>query len=217
MLSVEAYEIAQDVLAQVSRTRPELRRLPRPVAAIADAWGVRVADVALWSGAGTAGVLLGERVVVISGGIGARRARFTVAHELGHAVFGTSRPVEVCVGTMTPEAAQDERDADAFAAGLLMPHPEVREALAARFGRTPAALSPVEWARRECESGVLTHLVRAFDVSYCTCFRALVDMGLVTGAEPWADVAGCGFWRYRDALRVLRASANRRSGPINAV
>jgi hypothetical protein len=84
-----------------------------------------------------------------------RRYRFTVAHELGHwichALEGARtgvtfcRPVDVSTATDRPL----EREANVFAAELLMPEPAVREAwveiadadrLAGRFDVSPSAM-----------------------------------------------------------------------------
>ncbi|MFN8185465.1 MAG: ImmA/IrrE family metallo-endopeptidase [Gaiellales bacterium] len=106
--------------------------LPVPVEAIAeDLLGLRVLDGALHC----SGLLLpAEREIWVNEAETAAspgRRRFTIAHELGHWVCqvceGHSAPV-YCRDTDLAEAADRalEREANVFAAELLMPEPDVR-------------------------------------------------------------------------------------------
>lgn len=85
-----------------------------------------------------------------------RRFRFTIAHELGHwichALEGADPAVSYCRPVDLTEAADRslEREANVFAAELLMPEPAVRagweelglaDALASRFDVSPSAMS----------------------------------------------------------------------------
>jgi hypothetical protein len=68
-------------------------------------------------------------IVLNGGGGGERRRRFTIAHEIGHFVLhpGRCRPER---GGLVNEAMRaEEREADAFAAELLMPEHLVRQAV----------------------------------------------------------------------------------------
>lgn len=62
------------------------------------------------------------------------RKRFTAAHELGHYVLGHGSEVLQCrphdIETWDPKVRQDERDANTFAAEVLMPAPVIRPILA---------------------------------------------------------------------------------------
>jgi Zn-dependent peptidase ImmA (M78 family) len=106
--------------------------VPVPVEAIAeDLLGLHVSEADL---DGVSGLLYpARRRIVLNASDGADRKRFTLAHELGHWICqcqdGTEQPVycraeEV---TLDPEARAVEREANVFAAELLMPEPAVRE------------------------------------------------------------------------------------------
>ncbi len=105
--------------------------LPVPVASIAeDLLGLHVEEAQL---DGVSGLLYpAERRIVLNAGEIPARRRFTLAHELGHWVCqcleGTRQPVfcraeEVGVD---PQAKALEREANVFAAELLMPEDAVR-------------------------------------------------------------------------------------------
>jgi Zn-dependent peptidase ImmA (M78 family) len=120
--------------------------LPVPVQAIAeDFLGLAVEQREL---DGASGYLFpAERRIVLNAAEPAERRLFTLAHELGHWVCqcleGTSRPVycraeEVGVD---PKARKLEREANIFAANLVMPEPAVRTYGAEnRFGVSGEAL-----------------------------------------------------------------------------
>ena len=127
----------------------EAPELPVPVESIAeDLLGLHVEEAEL---DGVSGLLYpAERLVVLNAAEPRTRQRFTLAHELGHWVCqcleGTTRPVycraeEVGVN---PEAKALEREANVFAAELLMPEEQVRTATsrkdAPRFGVSGEAL-----------------------------------------------------------------------------
>ncbi len=104
--------------------------LPVPVQAIAeDLLGLRVGvsqDLAV------SGMLLPpERQIWLNGGEVAARRRFTLAHELGHWVCqhleGKAAPFYCRSKDVAPDTDQAlEREANVFAAELLMPEPAVR-------------------------------------------------------------------------------------------
>jgi Zn-dependent peptidase ImmA (M78 family) len=107
--------------------------LPVPVEAIAeDLLGLHVEEREL---DGISGLLYpAERRIVLNAADIPTRRRFTLAHELGHWVCqcleGTEQPVfcraeEV---TLDPQAKAVEREANVFAAELLMPEEAVRAA-----------------------------------------------------------------------------------------
>ncbi len=110
----------------------EAPELPVPVEAIAeDLLGLSVDEVEL---DGASGLLYpSERQIYVNAGEPSTRRRFTLAHELGHWVCqcleGRAAPIycrteEVGVG----EGRALEREANVFAAELLMPEPAVRTA-----------------------------------------------------------------------------------------
>ena len=126
-----------DARAGVLRRRYHERfgglELPVPVEAIAeDLCGLTVEEVA---GLDVSGLLIpAERRVYVNGAEPAQRRRFTLAHELGHWICqcleGTAAPV-YCRATeigLDPSVKALEREANVFAAELLMPEPAVRSA-----------------------------------------------------------------------------------------
>jgi Zn-dependent peptidase ImmA (M78 family) len=130
--------------------------LPVPVEAIAeDLLGLQVGET---EDLAVSGMLLPpERQIWLNASEGAPRRRFTLAHELGHWVCqhleGKTAPIYCRVADIQPEpSAADrslEREANIFAAELLMPEPAVGEvwkelrdvsACAARFDVSPTAM-----------------------------------------------------------------------------
>ena len=67
--------------------------------------------------------------IVLHGDSNERRRRFTIAHEIGHFVLHPGRPRLERGGRVTEAGRSEEREADAFAAALLMPEHLVREAV----------------------------------------------------------------------------------------
>ena len=110
--------------------------LPVPAEAIAeDLLGLHVSEADL---AGVSGLLYpARRRIVLNAADGPERKRFALAHELGHWIcqcVDAAEPQEVfCRAedvTLDPDARAAEREANIFAAELLMPEPAVREAWA---------------------------------------------------------------------------------------
>lgn len=66
--------------------------------------------------------------IVVSGASNERRRRFTIAHEIGHFVLHPGRLAPERGGAVNEAWQLQEREADKFAAELLMPEPLVREA-----------------------------------------------------------------------------------------
>jgi Zn-dependent peptidase ImmA (M78 family) len=76
------------------------------------------------------------------------RRRFTIAHELGHLALGHLHGGEVVVDETVGGRSPREREANAFAAGLLMPKGGVRGALGRleeRLGKQPRPLDWIVW------------------------------------------------------------------------
>src|SRR3954468_10495898 len=113
-------------------------RFPVPVESVAeDLLGLAVERVPLTD---CSGMLLPlERVIVVNGAEAETRRRFTIAHELGHWICqcleGIAEPV-MCrdndLSTATNRAR--EREANVFAAELLMPEDAVRAGHGNAFG-----------------------------------------------------------------------------------
>ena len=70
----------------------------------------------------------GHAVVLTDGGDSGRR-HFTIAHEIGHFVLHPERCRPERGGVVNEAGRREEREADAFAAELLMPEYLVREAV----------------------------------------------------------------------------------------
>lgn len=113
--------------------------LPVPVAAIAeDLLGLYVDEVEL---EGVSGMLVpAERQVYVNAGDVAPRRRFTLAHEVGHWVCQCQPGRAELIYCRAEEVGPDptakalEREANVFAAELLMPEPAVRAAWAGSVG-----------------------------------------------------------------------------------
>jgi hypothetical protein len=137
--------------------------LPVPVESIAeDLLGLRIEE--RWDLGDCSGLLLpAERLIVLNAAERAagrddpplRRLRFTIAHELGHWVCharerADAAPVYCRRADLAGDADRSlEREANVFAAELLMPEPSVRRvwaeapdavACAARFDVSPTAM-----------------------------------------------------------------------------
>ena len=67
--------------------------------------------------------------IVLNGSGDERRRRFTIAHEIGHFVLHPSRQRSERGGLVNQSGRAVEREADAFAAELLMPEDLVRDAV----------------------------------------------------------------------------------------
>jgi predicted transcriptional regulator len=78
--------------------------------------------------------------IVVRGASNERRRRFTIAHEIGHFVLHPGRLAPERGGLVNQAWKQQEREADQFAAELLMPEPLVREAVV-ELGADPGRLA----------------------------------------------------------------------------
>jgi Zn-dependent peptidase ImmA (M78 family) len=146
-----------DVRAGVVRGRYHQRfggvALPVPVEAIAeDLLGLVVDDAGDLDASGM--LVPAERRIYLNAAESPQRRRFTLAHEVGHWVCqvlaGHAAPVYCRAVDLLPEADRAlEREANVFAAELLMPEQEVRASWAGsilecakRFGVSEEA---IEW------------------------------------------------------------------------
>ena len=145
------------------------REIPVDVHSIAeDLLGLSVAETAL---DGVSGLLFpAYRRIVVNAEEPHARQRFTLAHELGHWICQCLQredaPPVLCRAeevTPTPAARKLEREANVFAAELLMPEPAVRD----------------EWRR----AADLDELARRFGVSEQAMHWRLYSFGVV-GERP---------------------------------
>ena len=70
-----------------------------------------------------------SHAIVVRGASNERRRRFTIAHEIGHFVLHPGRLAPERGGAVSEAWQEQEREADQFAAELLMPEDLVREAV----------------------------------------------------------------------------------------
>lgn len=68
--------------------------------------------------------------IVMHGTASEERRRFSIAHEIGHFVLHGQRARAERGGAVNQAMSREEREADLFAAALLMPEPLVRQAVA---------------------------------------------------------------------------------------
>jgi hypothetical protein len=193
---LEAYLLATDLVASLAVERPGLERIPRPVVEIADALGLTYDPTVLWRTAETQGVLIGSRILC-SGGLSVPQTRFCIAHEIGHHFLGTTQHVS----ELTARDEEAEGEADAFAAGLLMPHKEVGATLRSLL-QSADPRPVVDWAREEDRIRVITRVANGYRVGHHVVLQTLVDMGLVTDFPPW-QTPGPVLCSYRKALKSI--------------
>ncbi len=116
------------------------------IRSVEEAFGIHVAVERLSSGIDGMSLIDGElRLAVVSTTDRPGRQRFTLAHELGHILFGDGGR-EVIEETLFQVKSREESRADAFAASFLMPREEILAVLA---GRPPHDVFPdLVWAFR---------------------------------------------------------------------
>ncbi len=81
-----------------------------------------------------------SHAIVLGGGKDERRRRFTIAHEIGHFVLHPARLRPERGGGVNAAWQAQERDADQFAAELLMPETLLRQAVVEQ-GSDPSRLA----------------------------------------------------------------------------
>lgn len=144
-----------DAIALEVLTRAKATRLPVSLRNIARLYDVKIAEDSLEGGA--AGYLLrddGRALIVVNKRDSRARKRFTIAHELGHLLMHRGRPLlvdgDVRISERTASdfaSTPEEREANQFAAALLMPEELVLREWE-KVHPTPAAVA--ELAQR-CE------------------------------------------------------------------
>jgi Zn-dependent peptidase ImmA (M78 family) len=148
------------------------------------------------------------RVVILNTSNAWSRQRFTLAHVIGHIVAGDGSGTGVCVDEDIMATGQpvEEKRANAFAACLLMPGAELREAVA----------SPPH-----VDEAVFGRLVGRFGVSPSALAWRLKNLDLVDderraalGAMPMRKAAECGGWGPRLAELALDQGRARRPGRL---
>ena len=146
------------------------------VAILADEIGVVVARMPLGNevgspdGCSAVDPETGAAYVLINSDKPRVRRRFTIAHELGHLALGHLLGGQVIVDETVGGKSPREQQANAFAAGLLMPAEGVRGTLGRlkeRLGQSP---SPLDW---------IVWLAASFGVSEQAAAYRLINLRLV--------------------------------------
>lgn len=109
----------------------------------------------------------GGGVVFVNSHAGLLRQRFTIAHEIGHAMLHREQTV-VDDEMETPSTSKTERQADRFAGALLVDPYSAAEVIGAHAGDVDAAIATVVWD---------------FDVSIPTAAIALEQFSLITRSQ----------------------------------
>ncbi len=91
--------------------------------------------------------------IVVRGASNARRRRFTIAHEIGHFVLHPGRLAPERGGAVNEAWRLQEREADQFAAELLMPEALVHEAVLELGGDPGGSPTGSTSAGRRCRCG----------------------------------------------------------------
>jgi Zn-dependent peptidase ImmA (M78 family) len=115
-------------------------------------------------------------VMVVNAQHHPHRQRFTIAHEIGHhrlhdsdAYLDGNSTLRFRDGTSATGTDREEREANAFAASLLMPAPWVQDRFIRLVGR-----------RRAIDEGdAIAQLAQRFDVSEQAMRFRLVNLGLI--------------------------------------
>ena len=169
-------------------SRHRISRAPIDPYRLAKAEGIEVVHEAM--SPDTSSMLLrepsGDRVICVNESHSVARQRFSVAHELGHAVlhFGSrspavseaavSRPLEVLFRDGLAESGTDavEVDANSFAAALLMPASAVTVEFRTRLRSGP----------RRSTGAIIDQVASVFGVSSQAMSYRLINLGVVDPA-----------------------------------
>ena len=92
------------------------------------------------------------RAIVLNGAGDSSRRRFTIAHEIGHFVLHSERCRPERGGAVNEAGRREEREADAFAAELLMPERLVREAVREQGPDAPRLAERFEVSRKAMQT-----------------------------------------------------------------
>ncbi len=146
------------------------------VAILADELGVVVARMPLGSderspeGCSALDPQTGAAYVLINSDKPRVRRRFTIAHELGHLALGHLHRGEVVVDETVRGRSPWEREANAFAAGLLMPEAGVTGGWQRLQRRLGERASPIDW---------IVWLAASFGISDQAAAYRLVNLGRI--------------------------------------
>ena len=107
-------------------------------------------------------------LILVSNGVAWTRQRFTLAHELGHALAGDSQDVHVDLDVMAPSMRGREAEirANAFAANFLMPSDVLNE-----------------YGESDVTEDLFVQLLRQFGVSPSALAYRLYSVGLISSSR----------------------------------
>jgi Zn-dependent peptidase ImmA (M78 family) len=184
-ISTPGYESADDARRKAEEVRAHLRLGIGPVGdvdSICELLGITVFRHGLGSDLSrtVSGAFLDHRnavgfAILVNLDMTPGRRRFTIAHELAHALFHSDSRYSVSTARKTPR----ERFADAFAGEFLMPTEGMRR-LIEEQGVGPRLSDPTE----------VIHLQRFFGVSFATALLRCLKAGLIKQAQydGWSSV-----------------------------
>lgn len=133
------------------------------------------------------------------------KVRFTVAHELGHYFidrhreFLVNRRLPIESFTEFESQREVERQADAFASGLLMPKYLVSPVINAE---TDATIESVKMAASQFDVSLTSMMVRWTQLSHFPCATICVRDGLIQWGFVSEAFRGCGLWKARRSIAL---------------
>ena len=136
--------------------------VPIPVEGIAEMLDLKIESVPI-EGEHSGQLLWREQKIFVNSLQPRQRQRFTVAHELGHFILHSTNATSFC---LVRALGREEREANYFAARLLMPTEAVRDAWNEVSKRLP----------RQDKDGQVDHMAVGFDVSRGAILRCLREL-----------------------------------------
>ena len=140
------------------------------------------------------------------------KVRFTVAHELGH--YYLDRHREFLVNRRKPiesftefESSKEvERQADAFAAGLLMPKFLVGPCVNCE---PDATMASIKQAANDFDVSLTSMMVRWTQLSHFPCATLCIRNGRIQWGFSSEAFRGCGLWKCKRAVVPASADAKK--------
>ncbi|MEN3281508.1 MAG: hypothetical protein V7607_2648 [Solirubrobacteraceae bacterium] len=145
----------------------------------------------------------GRPTVVVDSGLQRARARFTVAHEIGHWVLARHPQLVREVWSAQPWLREPERFCDRFAEALLLPSQWVRPQLLAMR----PSLDALVWLAQTADVSLTAASVRAARIARWR--RTLLRLAF--GRQRWEIVAVTGYLRprWREGVALTPQAAQR--------
>lgn len=139
------------------------------------------------------------------------KVRFTVAHELGHYYLDKHREFLVTSRksiesfTEFESSKEVERQADAFATGLLMP----RQLVGPRVNcETDASIEEIKQAASDFDVSLTGMMVRWTQLSHFPCATLCIRHGLIQWGFVSEAFRSCGLWRSKRGVAPQSAEAH---------